>query len=93
MIFLYLAATFFTNITMLNMLIAIMGDTFDQVTENKQLNSTRTKLKFLNDYADMLITRPSEQQIKEGYLFVVQAEADEEETGEEWRGSINKIVD
>ena len=28
-------ATFFTQITMLNMLIAIMGDTFDRVMENR----------------------------------------------------------
>ena len=31
--FIYFCATFFTQITMLNMLIAIMGDTFDKVTE------------------------------------------------------------
>ena len=29
----FIAATFFTQITMLNMLIAIMGDTFEKITE------------------------------------------------------------
>ena len=29
----FIAATFFTQITMLNMLIAIMGDTFERLTE------------------------------------------------------------
>ena len=31
----FLGATFFTQITMLNMLIAIMGDTFERVVENR----------------------------------------------------------
>ena len=31
----FVGATFFTQITMLNMLIAIMGDTFERVVENR----------------------------------------------------------
>jgi hypothetical protein len=34
----FIAATFFTNIVFLNMLIAIMGDTFDKLTEKKERN-------------------------------------------------------
>ena len=41
---LFILATGFTQITMLNMLIAIMGDTFDKVSESKQVFTTRTKL-------------------------------------------------
>ena len=37
--FYFLMATFFTNIMFLNMLIAIMGDTFDRLTEKKDRNS------------------------------------------------------
>ena len=47
---LFIMATFFTQITMLNMLIAIMGDTFDKVTENQKTFTTRTKLLILGDY-------------------------------------------
>ena len=32
---LFIASTFITQITFLNMLIAIMGDTYDRVSENK----------------------------------------------------------
>lgn len=45
----FILATFFSQVTMLNMLIAIMGDTFGRVMENKQLNATRTKLDLMGD--------------------------------------------
>ena len=34
---------------MLNMMIAIMGDTFARTIENRDLNSTKTKLELLGD--------------------------------------------
>lgn len=40
----FIGATFITQITMLNMLIAIMGDTFDRITEAKEVNALRTKI-------------------------------------------------
>jgi len=36
---------------MLNMLIAIMGDSFERVTENREVNSTKIKLNFMKDMA------------------------------------------
>ena len=46
----FMLATFFTMITMLNMLIAIMGDTFERITENSELNSNMTKLNIVSDF-------------------------------------------
>ena len=43
----FIAATFFTQLTMLNMLIAIMGDSFAFVSENKEKYATKTKLEIL----------------------------------------------
>ena len=40
----FLMATFISQITMLNMLIAIMGDSFDKVIENRDVHSVRMKL-------------------------------------------------
>ncbi len=34
---------------MLNMLIAIMGDTFERVIENKDVNAIKTKLELIGD--------------------------------------------
>ena len=36
---------------MLNMLIAIMGDTYDREAENKKLNSVKTKLELMGELA------------------------------------------
>ena len=46
----FLLATFFTQITFLNMLIAIMGDTFGRVFENKAQFGLMTKLSIMGDY-------------------------------------------
>ena len=42
--FFFIGATFITQVTMLNMIVAIMGDSFEKVTENRLLNSMKTKL-------------------------------------------------
>ena len=44
---LFLCATFFTAVTALNMLIAIMGDTFDKVLAAYESHSREMKLKIL----------------------------------------------
>ena len=51
---LFILATFFVQVTMLNMLIAIMSDTYERVSENKSVHAHRTKLKLLSEYADCL---------------------------------------
>ena len=64
---LFVMATFFTQITMLNMLIAIMGDTFDKVSENKKTFTTRTKLLILGDYTGNFL----KQEKKNMFLFTI----------------------
>ena len=53
----FVSATLITQITMLNMLIAIMGDTFDQNMENKDINAIKTKLALMTDLAAVLDER------------------------------------
>ena len=50
----FLLATMFTQLTMLNMLIAIMGDSFAFVTENKDKFATKSKLEILISLAPAL---------------------------------------
>ena len=64
---LFIASTAFTQITMLNMLIAIMGNTFDHVTENEQVYTTGTKLQILGDYVSNFRGRETENY----YLFTM----------------------
>ena len=50
----FILATFITQITMFNMLIAIMSDTFDKITENKEVNAIKSKLALMGDLADVM---------------------------------------
>ena len=52
--FFFVLATFFSQLTMLNMLIAIMGDSFAKVFENQAVNGTRMKLAILGDLSSIL---------------------------------------
>ena len=48
--FFFVMATLFTQVTILNMVIAIMGDTFGKVMDNKVVYATETKMRLLGDY-------------------------------------------
>ena len=85
---LFIMATFFTQITMLNMLIAIMGDTFDKVTENKLTFTTRTKLQILGDYTGNFLKQESNKM----YLFTLQVDQDDADDGfQSWEGVIKRL--
>ena len=63
---------------MFNMLIAIMGNTFDRVVEQKDLHARMTKLQIICEYQTMikLFKRKSDE---ENFVFVVRPLLDEEE--------------
>jgi hypothetical protein len=50
----FITSTFFTNIVFLNMLIAIMGDTFDRLTEKKLRNGTIQQTQIIADFMQNL---------------------------------------
>ena len=50
----FFMATFYTQLTLLNMLIAIMGDSFDYATENRERFAIKTKLEILSALAPSL---------------------------------------
>ena len=50
----FLATTFITQITMLNMIIAIMGNTFDNVIEKKSMFAIQMRLNILSDYRNII---------------------------------------
>ena len=77
----FMLATFCTQVVLLNMLIAIMGDTFERVTEHKELNGRRTKLDLLGDFAGML---KEEKQDPACFLYVIQPKLDDDDMGKGW---------
>ena len=58
---LFLIATFMTQITFLNMLIALMGDTFAKVMEQKEQFGLQTKLQIMSDYTALVLDASQEQ--------------------------------
>jgi hypothetical protein len=58
-VLLFIMATFFTQITMLNMLIAVMGNVFDEVEEIKELSAVKTKLNLLADMVPTITAKSS----------------------------------
>ena len=61
-ILLFFGATFFTYLTMLNMLIAIMGDSFDYCTEMKDRLSKQNRLNILCDYSAVFPKKDKHEQ-------------------------------
>ena len=51
----FIATTFFTMITVLNMLITIMGETFDNMSPAREVNATKTKLEFISNMEKSLL--------------------------------------
>ena len=47
-------STFIIQITMFNMLIGIMGDTFEQIMENRLVNSTKSKLELMSELVSII---------------------------------------
>ena len=52
--FFFLSSTFLLQITFLNLLIAIMGDTFDRVIEKRPVYSHENKLTFMASMASLI---------------------------------------
>ena len=73
---------------MFNMLIAIMGDTFEQITENKLLNATKSRLELLGDLQANLMSNNLDKHQKRKFLFVIRPLERESSVDEQWQGSL-----
>ena len=73
------------------MLIAIMGDTFERIIENRDINATKTKLELMADVVSGMRQTTKEEE-KEVFVFVVKPVDDDDVDGNEWEGTINKMT-
>ena len=67
--------TFVLQVTMLNMLIAIMSDTYSKVSSKREVNSIKTKLEFISDIGSSMLPKkliPTDECKKNLKLFVIQ---------------------
>ena len=75
---------------MLNMLIAIMGDTFSRVIEDKDVNTTKTKLALMADLKSIM-HRSIGSDALDIFLFVASPTDLEAISGEGWEGAFGKL--
>ena len=86
-ILLFTVATFLSNITVLNMLIAIMGDTFGKVTEIKEQSGLNEKINILADYFWII----PEDKVTLRYLYAMKPRTQTEEESNGWEGEVATI--
>lgn len=87
----FILATFFSQLTMLNMLIAIMGDSYAKVVEDSAVNSTRAKLRFLGDLSSVLPQKDLKQK-QNTHFFVIKPSSEEGEEEDGWGGTVSKLT-
>jgi hypothetical protein len=82
-------ATFFTNVMFLNMLIAIMGDTFARITEQKVKYALKERTELYADYN--YAVKLNQSLTKYRYLYVI-TPLDENDGGQsDWAGGLSVI--
>merc|ERR1719350_2470808 len=88
---LFVITVIISQITFLNMLIAIMSDTFEKVIEQRPTFSLKNKLMILAAMESMIRTKEADDNSKD-FLFVIMpvgSDPDEgisSQSGDDWRG-------
>lgn len=75
----FVLSTFFTCVTALNMIIAIMSATFDQVNDEKELHEFEMKVSLLSDYVSLIDKEKKVKAKKQAITFKKQAKTFEKE--------------
>jgi len=85
--FFFILATFITQITIMNMLIAIMGDTFGKVTEIKEQSALREKIKILADFVDIV----SLENKQSSYVYAMKPRNPSNLEEGSWEGTVTTL--
>ena len=84
----FVATTFITQVTFLNMLIAIMGDTFDRVSEVKEQSALSEKIQILADYVIIVKRESVEKGTKSKFIFAITPKALGADEVGSWEGTV-----
>lgn len=88
----FILATFLTQLTFLNMLIAIMGDTYARVTENKEQESLKERTNIYADYIWAITLIKNFNNRKYLYIATPVVDGDDDEGDSDvWEGGIAQI--
>ena len=80
------------NIGILNMVIAVLADTYDKVTEKRAQWVKKLKIKLLSSLIPVLPSK-EKQDFEDVFMIIVKPIDDTDNGEEDWSGKINKIVD
>ena len=84
-------STFITQLTMLNMLIAIMGDTFGRIMEAREVSGTKTKLKLMADN-DHTIPKTTKRQDNKVFFYVITPEDEDGDDGDSTEAAVHQLA-
>lgn len=84
----FVMSVLLTQITFLNMLIGIMGETFGRVSENREQMALKEKIKILADYAIMVRRSPKDQ---DKFLYQVTSIEMNNNDGDNQEGSLTVL--
>ena len=85
----FVLATFFTNVMFLNMLIAIMSDTFARITENKAKYALKERTELYADY--IFAVKLDAGLTKYRYLYGISPLDEQGDDQSEWSGGLSVI--
>ena len=87
----FIVSTFITQITFLNMLIAIMGDTFDRVSEVKEQSALKEKLLILSDYVILVPRETEENGLLNRFIFAITPKSLGADEAGSWEGTVTQL--
>ena len=88
---LFLSATFFTQITFLNMLIAVMGDTYGKIMESFETYALQTQRSIMNDYTAMIDDPVDMSDFRPFMIVISQKVEGGDDPNAAWEGNIAVI--
>lgn len=86
--FYLILATIITQLVFMNILIAIISDTYERITERRVTYAMMQKTKLYADYIQSI--RKDKKMSKNAYLYVIRPVASNEDEGE-WSGAFNSL--
>ena len=87
----FILPTFITQITFLNMLIAIMGDTFARVSEVKEQSALQEKIKILSDYVIIAEGESENNGLLNRFLFSIKPKSLASDESGNWEGTVTQL--
>ena len=87
----FMGATLITQIMFLNMLIAIMGDTFERVTESREQSALAEKIRILADYVYVVPYENEAKGTMKKFIFMLRPKNFGKDENGSWEGTATML--